>query len=183
MNNENTVLAMNEIMLAKDENEVFGILEKYRIGYVEGETLIRVFNEAHKQRKLALEEIARKKLEIKVNNLKKKYDYLQNVRVEQFEHFYGHLLLDKRDFDFAPRFETSYRIAEAESKINRAEERKKRKAEQLGIDIETYMPQEVELSPISISLGYDFKNYEYIIPPFENAANCSKCERLIECEC
>ncbi|MGG0789269.1 hypothetical protein ABE132_11160 [Peribacillus simplex] len=175
----NKLLAMQEIATAESEIDVFHILDKYIISHYEGQLLIDSFNRAQVHRQKALDERNQKLLEMKIERLKKKHDYMKDLTNEQIEYFYEHLLYEKKEDDI---FNTRYEDLVRECSNKRGNERKERKREQLNVIDE---PSVVESNNIMLTAGFGTDEYErqLLYKRIADAATCSTCKHLLECNC
>ncbi|MGG0287192.1 hypothetical protein ABEY41_19135 [Peribacillus butanolivorans] len=175
----NKLLAMQEIATAESEIDVFHILDKYKIDHYEGQLLIDSFNRAQVHRQKALDERNQKLLEMKIERLKKKHDYLKDLTNEQIEYFYEHLLYEKKEDD---KFNTRYEDLVHECAIRRGMERKQRKQKQLNVTDEPLICQSKGIA-MTAGFGSDEDIRYSIHRRIVDTVTCPSCDHLLECNC
>ncbi|MGG8362683.1 hypothetical protein [Bacillus cereus] len=183
---ENVKLAISEAMMANKITEVFAILDKYNIDSGEDYMIIRLFEESEEASKEARERTKRIEQDRKINRLKKKYGYLQDLSDNQIDVFYAHLLYEKNPNDI---FNTRYEHLVFECSHKRRIKRQQVKQEQLfsrGLIKNKYDDRTLEEVYSTYAGNYGFGSHTdetYHILSIYEAKHCKVCEHLIECRC
>jgi len=173
---ENGILALKKIIMAQNEFQAFAILNEYKIDNFEGNMLLHIFHETNTERQKAKKETANKIKQIKIEQLKKKYDYLQSLTDNQIEMYYEHLLVDPKDNGVLNKMRYQELINYSSQK--RANERRIARRETL-INKGWVKVVDGQFKP---KYEWDFC-FSHTIASIEEAGRCTKCEQLLECKC